>query len=457
MAPCGQETGIKDGAQRMQKEDAILSFVSLSSSKKRLLGEGAWVAAGRVMIGLGTLLGVRLLTEFLDPSVYGAVVLMLGLTALGQGLFCRPLMQAAYRFYPDMASSGGVRFLRGTTYKFLFVTTGVLVGVVLIVGALCLPHVEVSYWVFVALAACLIAETPTALEVSLLSAARRQRAVAIWEGTNACLKPAIAVLAIAVLGPTPQSVLLAYFLVTGVTFACARLFLSRGEDRCASVQPHEAPEYNLNQQILRFALPLTPLALVAWLTATSDRYIIGGLSGLGQAGVYSATYGLTSMPITMAAYIIMQTLWPVYNQAVAQKDERMAKRTFRIWLLTTISICGLGFVAIALLRKWIVALLLAEQYRSTAPLLPWLAAGFTFLSVAYVFECTLYTYKRTKLVLLGQSIAAVSSLSVAIPMIVFWGLMGAAVACSVYYAIYLIIMFALSWLVTKRGNQCLGS
>jgi O-antigen/teichoic acid export membrane protein len=197
-------------------------------------------------------------------------------------------------------------------------------------------------------------------------------------------------------------------------------------------------------------MPLAPLALVAWLTATSDRYIIGGLAGLGQAGVYSAAYGLTSMPITMAAYIIMQTLRPVYDQAVAQKDERMAKRTFRIWLLTTMSICALVFVSITLLRDWIVALLLAEQYRSTAPLLPWLAAGFTFLSVAYVFEWTLYAYKRTRLVLLGQSIAAVSSLAVAIPMIVFWGLMGAAVACSVYYAIYLIIMFALSWLVTKR-------
>jgi len=428
----------------MQREDFSLSFFGLPSGIKRLLREGAWVAAGRVMIGLGTLLGVRLLTEFLDPSVYGAVVLMLGLTALGQGLFCRPLMQAAYRFYPDMVSSEGVRFLRWTTYKFLFVTTGGLALFVLMVGAVCLPRVKVPYWLFVALAACLIVETPTALETSLLSAARRQRAVAIWDGTNACLKPAMAVLAILALGPTPQSVLFAYFLVTGFTFACARAFLSRDEEPRSIVYAPVTVECNLKQQILSFALPLTPLALVGWLTATSDRYIIGGLAGLREAGVYSAAYGLTSMPITMGAYVIMQTLWPVYNKAVAQKDEGTAKRTFRIWLLTTITVCILGFVSIALLREWIAALLLAEQYRLTTPLLPWLAAGFTFLSTAYVFECTLYAYKRTGLVLLGQSIAAALTLVITVPMIAQWGLKGAAVACPIYFAGYLIIMVLLS-------------
>jgi O-antigen/teichoic acid export membrane protein len=428
----------------MQKEHNFLSFFSLPSGKKRLLREGAWVAAGRVMIGLGTLLGVRLLTEFLDPSVYGAVVLILGLTALGQGLFCRPLMQAAYRFYPDMASSEGVRVLRWTTYKILFVTTGGLAVFVLIVGALCLPRIKVPYWMFVALAAYVIVETPTALETSLLSAARRQRAVAIWDGTNACLKPAMAVLAIFALGPTPQSVLLAYFLVTGLTFACARAFLSRDEEPRSIVHTPGTPERNLNQQILSFALPLTPLALVGWLTATSDRYIIGGLAGLGEAGIYSAAYGLTSMPITMGAYVIMQTLWPVYNKAVAQKDDGMAKRTLRVWLSTTISICVLGSVSIALLREWIAALLLAEQYRLTAPLLPWLAAGFSLLSTAYVFECKLYAYKRTRLVLLGQSIAAALTLVVTAPMIALWGLKGAAMACPIYFAGYLIIMVLLS-------------
>ena len=111
---------------------SILSFLDSSPTVKKLIGEGSWVVVGRIATGMGTLLGVRLLTEFLEPSVYGAIVLMLGLTALGQGFFCRPLMQAAYQFYPGMASSDDVRLLRRTIYKLLFLTTGVLAGIVLI-------------------------------------------------------------------------------------------------------------------------------------------------------------------------------------------------------------------------------------------------------------------------------------------------------------------------------------
>jgi O-antigen/teichoic acid export membrane protein len=428
----------------------------MSSSKKRLLGEGSWVAAGRVMTGLGTLVGVRLLTEFLNPRVYGAVVLMLGLTALGQGLFCRPLVQAAYHFYPDMASSSSVQLLRRTMYKFLFVTTIALVGVVLIAGILYQARLDGSYWVLLALVGCLLVEIPTALESTLLSAARRQRAVAIWEGSNACLKPVMAVLVVASLGPSPLSVLVAYFLVMVVTFVCARAVLSSSEERNVCLPGSEAAGVNLNQQIVSFALPLTPLALVGWLTSASDRYIIGGLEGLGPAGVYSAAYGLTSMPLTMAASIVMQTLRPIYNRAVAQKHEPMAKRTFMIWLLTTISICVPGFLLITVLREWIVGLVLAEQYRVSAPLLPWLAAGFTFLVVAQVFECTLYAFKRTRLVLLGQSIAAALTLIVTVPMITLWGLKGAAIACPIYFAGYLIIMIMLSRRVVRNGARNLG-
>lgn len=416
----------------------------ITENKKSLLREGSWVAVGRILTSVGTLVGVRILTEFLDPSVYGALVLMLGLTALGQGLFCRPLMQAAYRFYPDMASSDGLRALRRTTYRYLVITTSGLVVLTLVGGAFCLTHARVSYWMFVALAGCLIVEIPTALESSLLSAARRQRALAIWEGGNACLKPVVAVLFVTALGSTPQAVLLAYFLVTGVTLVCARALLSRSEDDYARVRSSEVSEGDLNAKILRFALPLTPLALVGWLTAASDRYIIGGLAGLGQAGIYSAAYGLTSMPMAMSAYIIMQTLRPVYNQAVSQKDAQTEKRTFRIWLFMTTSICLLGFVLIVFLREWIVTLLLAQQYRSSMLLVPWLAAGFAFLAVAYVFECTLYAYKRTKLVFLGQAIAAALTLIVSVPMIVLWGAKGAAVACPVYFAGYLMIMILLS-------------
>ena len=55
--------------------------------------EVAWVVIGQVGVALAMLIGVRLLTEFLSPDVYGTLALLMGLMALGRGLFCQPVLQ----------------------------------------------------------------------------------------------------------------------------------------------------------------------------------------------------------------------------------------------------------------------------------------------------------------------------------------------------------------------------
>ncbi len=58
------------------------------------------------------LLGIRLLTEFVSPEVFGTVSLLIGIATLGSTLFCNPLLQAAMRFYPELAREGQVPRLR---------------------------------------------------------------------------------------------------------------------------------------------------------------------------------------------------------------------------------------------------------------------------------------------------------------------------------------------------------
>ena len=87
--------------------------------------------------------------------------------------------------------------------------------------------------------------------------------------------------------------------------------------------------------------------------------------------------------------------------------------------------------------------------------MPWLAIGFAFLAIAHVFEWRLYSLKRTKLVLLGQSISAVSSIAIAVPMIYGWGLWGAALACPMYYAVYFLVMYLLGRKAIRQHYQSL--
>ena len=76
------------------------------SSVRRQLAELSWVVGGQVLTALGTIVGVRILTQYLSPGAYGVVSLAMGMSALAISLVAAPLTQAAIHFYPGIVADG---------------------------------------------------------------------------------------------------------------------------------------------------------------------------------------------------------------------------------------------------------------------------------------------------------------------------------------------------------------
>ena len=98
-------------------------MVKLSSARKKLLKDGIWSSLGKVTTALGTLVGVRLLTEFLPKEVYGKLSLLVGLMVLASNFFTGPLFLAAQRFYSEAAISRTIWSFRHTIVSILKKTT----------------------------------------------------------------------------------------------------------------------------------------------------------------------------------------------------------------------------------------------------------------------------------------------------------------------------------------------
>lgn len=399
-----------------------------------------------------TLAGVRLLTEFIPPKIYGTVALMIGLAVLFNSFLCAPFLQAAYRFYPEAVCRGDMSVLRRTIYGLLSKSVIALVVTILLVGIIYCSLKDVSYIVVLVLAGLLVVEIYRQLELSFLGAARRQRAVALWQTAEAFCKPTFAILAVVLLGATSGSVLLGYVTATGGILLCMHLlpFKLKGIDNSnarGNVDEH------MKKAIRRYALPLMPLALVGWVSSLSDRYIIGILLGSEQVGIYSAAYGLIHKAVLMACGIITLTLVPVYNHAVSEQNSYVESKVFRTWLLITTTITAFSVIGVCFFKKWIALLFLAEQYRSSVVLMPWFAAGFAGYALACVFEGYLYAHKHTKALVLGQSIVAVSSIAVVIPMVIIWRLKGAAIGCTIYFMVHLIVMVCLTQYLERKAKN----
>lgn len=414
------------------------TLINFTVFHKKIIGEGTWVASGHIATGLARLIGLRLLTQYVEPHVYGTVSLLLGILTLGEQLFCQPILLAALRFYSEM--EGNIWKLRQIIKRYLFWTTTVLVIVLILGGGIWSIFKGTHFFSFLALAGLLLVETYRNVEYNFLIAERRQQPLAVLRSVEAWTRPFFAIGGVLVLGVAPQIVLGGYLSAESFVLLMLFLFVYRKGTK-PNKETSNIPAYSdtkLIKSLRGYILPLVPLALVHWLNSLSDRYIIGGVLGMESVGIYAASYALIGASFMMVQSILGQTLQPLHFQAVSTNNISLEKKTFNIWLMGTVGLCVIGVLGVFLFKDSIAGLLLAEKFRSGSYLMPWLALGNAIFAMAMVYGSRLLAYKKTKQLLFSNMIGAVAAVVITIPMVYYLGLIGAAIACPCYFFVLLL-------------------
>jgi O-antigen/teichoic acid export membrane protein len=396
-----------------------------------------FVAAGQALAAVGAVAGIRLLTEVLSPETFGTVTLALGIAALAINVGCTPLTQAGLHFFPEFAKRNSLATLRGALWQALG-TAGLWTGVAIIAGG--------AGWilsggvpaVLVAIVAALVGvDALRSLELTFLNAQQRHRRYAAWSVAEAWVRPLAAVLAGLLVGYDAPTVLAAYGVASAALFFVFRDVLSP-----KPLPSDRGESADLAERIRRYALPLVPLGIVGWVNGLGDRYIIGSLLTVSDAGVYAASYGLVSRPFLMLGQSIELTIRPVYQAAVTAGDSQRATRLLRTWFTMVLGAGTTGVVLTAILQQWLAGLLLGPAFRAGARLMPWIAAGYALLILAHVFERVCFAHGRTRLVLLVQVSAAVAGVTATLVGTLGWGLDGAARAVPACFLVHLAVAAA---------------
>lgn len=411
----------------------------MSLRHRRIAREGMWVSTSWFFGAITLLLGTRAITQLVPPSVFGTVSLLLGVMALARAALCTPIMQAAMRLYPEMAADEHVARLYATIQP-VMLSVSLLIGIALTVfGVFFAQMAEVKVLAFVLLGVLTILDISRIVETDLMSAARRQKPVAILKMMDAALRPLLIIVAVLLWGAN-ASAMLAGQVVASAAVLAATWRLIRREGISAS-------KFNCDlfrNEIVRYALPLAPLAVVVWVTGLSDRYIIGSFLGLSEVGIYAATYGLIFYAMTILPGVIEATLRPAYFEAVASGNIVSENKIFRTWVIANAVLSAVSLGGVVMFHNLFATLLLAPHYRSGAALMPWIALGFGFYALCNVYEKPCYAYKMTGLVLFEQAVGAAVCLIVEITFIWRWGLMGAALAVPCYFGVQLIVTYAMA-------------
>lgn len=394
---------------------------------------------GQGLTGILTLAGTRLITQFVNPELYGQVNLVQNALVLLRTLFCSPTLNAGLRYYPDAQRGHFVYGLRASMRRTLGFSL-VAMEILTIGGGLIWSWRNGAPLALVAaLAFFVIADVSRTFEISLFNAARRQRPAAILGAAETLIRPLLVVAGVLAFGPRIEVVFSALALSIVLTLLVLFIgFRPAGADSSGKLPAGVAVEMR------RYAIPLVPIAFMTWVTSVSDRYLIDWLShDTASVGVYAAGYGLISQPFLLLHGVVALTLRPAYFAAVSRADDAHAKRIFRTWLALSALACAATAAVVFLGRNLIVDAFLGPQFRSADAYVPWIALGYLFFVVEQVLEQHLLAHKRTLAVLASQSCGAVASVAVTIPLVAKFGAMGAAFACPVYFSIQCLVVAAL--------------
>lgn len=221
-----------------------------------------------------------------------------------------------------------------------------------------------------------------------------------------------------------------------------------GAARCLRRMDLHAGSLEPLRSFLAYGLPIIPTAIVATVASSSDRIFLDRLVGTEAVALYAAGVMLARQPMeflfSLAGVRVFPLLMEDYERGGdASARHRMAELISGVTFIAMPAAVGLMLVADPMCH-----LLLSADYAGAAmAILPptVIAALFTGYK-AFVLEQVYHMKKRvglSGLVTLPAALIGVTAMALLVPM---WGVWG----CALAYLIQNVMLFAISFFVTRR-------
>ncbi|WP_041655906.1 lipopolysaccharide biosynthesis protein [Azoarcus sp. KH32C] len=416
--------------------------------KRSLVSDGAWVAVLQGLSALGQLIGVRLLTEILSPSVFGQVSLWLGAVALASAAIANPTMQALLRFYPEYFLRHQGPLVKAVARHQLSKLALYVLPPTILAAVAGLWFDYVNAFDLLMLALLVVVDIARMGNMAYMNALRAFRPCGIWGVIEAWGRPICAYFLVSVWHMDTSLVLLAFLVASATSWFVMRRYVPSDESNKYS----EGEQQALAHRFWLYTLPLLPLGLIGWVSGMADRYMIGALLTPADVGLYVALYGLASRPVGMLGGIIETTVRPAYQQALVEGNSALARRYLKKWALLVICGSCLATAMTVVGHSWIASLLLGSQYQGVSELLPWIVGGYSFLILSHVANRVCYANEATKRVFIAETAGAIFAVVIGFFCILQKGLWGAATAVPAYFGAQLILSYVLArpWLDCER-------
>ena len=420
---------------------------SLNRYKKDILV----VSIGQLLAALGTLVGVRILTEYISPGVFGTYKLSFAGISLVSAILVRPIIQFAMRELHDAKKLGAMASyivqIRGLLFRVIFIVS-LIIGAASYILTYYITNLSLVFTAIILL--LLAAQSSVEFERAIAVTRNKQVVASIVSVAQSWTVPVIIVAVVAVTNESIFSMLLAAVAVLGIINLCQRISQRSGESQSVESLPYMSMG-ELSKTAFKYGRPLAIVGILSWIIHESDRFLLLYYHSKEVVGIYSAAYGLVAAPFTLVVGSMAQFLYPiVFNASVENKKARKIY-ALKSMLFTSTFISVIGILLVLFLGEQIAWVALGAQYRVQAvELLLWVAIGYGCLAISMSFDLAAYGDKRTSDLLIASSISSALNLIMNLILIPEYGALGAAISTMTALICYLIVMSLLYYWHNKE-------
>ncbi len=374
-----------------------------------LCREGLWVTLGQAAAVAGGLVGVRLLTELLEPAAYGELALGMTVATLVNQVVLGPLGNGVTRFYaPACEADDLAGYLNAVRRIVLSTTTGIiLAGFLLILGLVIAKHTKWLGLAASALAFALLSGHNSILN-GIQNAARQRSVVALHQGMEPWARFLAAAGLMVLLGATSTVAMVGYAMGVLLVLGSQYLFFRK-------IVPKNVIEAdngrNWSEQIWRYSWPFASWGIFTWAQQASDRWALGFLSTTQEVGMYAVLFQLGYYPMSMVTGIATQLFAPIFYQRAGDASDRRRNANVNnlIWRLTGLALGGTcaAFLMAYLFHTQIFRIFVAKEYASISHLLPWMLLASGVFAAGQTISLNLMSQMKTQTMAVAKIITAV--------------------------------------------------
>lgn len=417
---------------------------------QRLGWEFFWIGLGQGLSVLGSMVGVRLLTQMLNPTQYGELALGLTIGALGTQLSMGPLQQGILRFFGPAQEADELRAYLVGVRSLLARSTFLVLAIasLVIIGLMVSGHPDWIGLVAGAFLLAIISGYERALDA--MQNAARHRAITAWhQALGQWLRFSLAVGLMAWLGTFSSIAMLGYCLATIIVLVSQFMFFRHKFSLAISSKSADqiSAAKSWTRRIQNYAWPFATWGLFSWGQQSSDRWALQTFNLTRDVGYYSVLFQLGYMPITSLTGTMVQLLQPIlFSRAGDGSDPFRVKRARQlnylvVYVFLALTLLGTGLALI--FHAQILALLVAHEYRGVSALLPWMVMSGGLFASGQIAALLLMSGVSTRALILPKIATALLGISLNLAGAYWLGLSGvvfASVGFSLTYLVWILVL-----------------